>query len=228
MRFFIFHILIVFLALSAVSPAMAASWCQPKGTPVVNVKTDTSRIKWVFSKSQKSLNSADIDTVNPYGNSVITDVGGLMHGGIKMQQRMQFGSLVNPNIKEACMYYSNIDVSFHIYPTIYIASEYPRGSCMHNAIRVHELQHVEIDRQIVNRYAQMVGTAIKAEINRQYVYGPVPSANRAVLQNQMKQRMEGILKKYSAAMDQERRQRQQALDSLSEYERVNHLCDGKI
>ncbi len=227
MRFIIFHILIAFFALSATS-AQAESWCQPKGMPVVNVKTDTNRVKWVFSKSQKSLNKADIDTINPYGNEVITDVGGLMHGGIKMQQRMQFGTLVNPNVRQTCMYYSQIDVSFHIYPTIYIASEYPRGTCMHNAIRAHELEHVNIDRQIVNRYAQMIGTAIKNEINRQYVYGPVPSSNSSVLQQQVKQRMETIMRKYSDAMDKERRQRQQALDSLSEYERVNHLCDGKI
>ncbi|PZP54596.1 MAG: hypothetical protein DI586_09405 [Micavibrio aeruginosavorus] len=228
MRGAIFHILICFLLVAVSATANAESWCQPKVTPTINVKTDTNRIKWVFNKSQKDLNQKDIDTVNPYGNSVITDVGGLMHGGIKMQQRMEFGTLTNPNVNETCMFYNSVDASFHIYPTIYIAREYPQGSCMHNAIRAHELQHVNIDRQIVNKYALLVGNAIKSEINRQFTYGPVPSSNRNAIQAQMRQRMEGILRQHSTAMDAERRKLQQDLDSLSEYERVNHLCDGNV
>lgn len=223
MRGFIFHILIVLLLLPA--PAFAAqSWCNPKTVPKINIKSDTDRITWIFSKSEKELNRKDIDTVNPYGNNVITDVGGLMQGGIKMQERMQFGGLTNPNTRETCMFYDKIDVTFHIFPTIYIASEFLPGTCMHNAIKQHEMKHISVDREIVNKYASAVGRAIQAEIKRQNIYGPVPDSNKVALQAQMKQRMESIMFKYSNAMDAERRSRQQKIDSLQEYERVNHLC----
>jgi len=40
----------------------------------------------------------------------------------------------------------------------------------------------------------------------------------------LKGRLENILKSYSKKMDEERKTRQQAVDSLKEYERVNNLC----
>jgi len=203
------------------------NWCQPKTTPAVSIMSDTNRITWVYNKSSKVLNKSQIDTVNPYGNSVITDVGGLMHGGIKMDEKMEFGTLTNSGTGETCIYYNKIDVGFHIFPTIYIASEYPQNSCMFNAIRAHELKHINVDRDIVNRYAKGVGQAIQAEIKRQYIYGPAPTADKVALQMTIKQRMEGIMKVYSDAMDAERRKRQQDVDNLQEYERVNHLCDKR-
>lgn len=239
MRSLIFHILIALMALPVTAHAGSSgttsrrdardpSWCRPGITPQVNIRTDTDRISWVYNKSQKQLNKADLDTVNPYGNNVITDVGGLMHGGIKMEETMQFGSLTNPNTREVCMYYNNIDISFHIFPTIYIASEYPQGTCMHNAIKEHELKHINTDRQIVNKYARLVGQVVQKEITRQNIYGPTPITNQRAIEQQMKQRMTLIMTQYSSAMDAERRVLQQKVDNLQEYERVNHLCSEKI
>ena len=233
MRALIFHILIAsfFITGSAFAQTQRSAndpnWCRPDGIPKIDIKTDTDRITWVYNRSQKTLNKADIDTVNPYGNNVITDVGGLMHGGIKMEETMQFGSLTNPNTNEVCMYYGAINVSFHIFPTIYIASEYPPGTCMHNAIKAHELKHINTDRQIVNKYARLVGQAVQNEIRSKPIYGPVPVANQAAIESQVKQRMNRIMTFYSTAMDAERRKLQQQVDNLQEYERVNHLCDPK-
>ncbi len=227
MRKFIFHILIACLVFPAAAHAQSTygDWCQARSVPKVNVVSDTDRINWVFDHSEKLLNRADIDTVNPYGDNVITDVGGLMQGGIKMAETMQFNSLTNPRTHESCMFYNSVNVSFHIFPTIYIASEHPPGTCMHNAIKQHELKHINTDREIVNKYSLLVGQAIKAEITRQNIYGPFPTSNMSAIQQQMKTHMEQILVGYSNAMDAERRKRQQQIDSLPEYERVNHLCD---
>ncbi len=225
MRSVIFHILI-FLALLP-GAARAASWCSPPSVPNVTVRTDTDRITWIYTKSEKELNRAEIDTVNPYGDNVITDVGGLMQGGIKMQEYMQFNTLTSRQLGQACMFYDRIDVTFHIFPTVYIAREHPKGGCMHDAIRDHELKHINADRRIVNKYATIVGRAIEAEIKRRNIYGPFPAGSLPAVQAQMKNRMEAILVQHNGAMDAERRRVQQQIDSLPEYERVNHLCDGR-
>lgn len=223
MRPVIFHILIVLILLAA-PRAQAAGWCNPDIVPKVSVKTDTDRIKWVFNKSQRELNNQEIDTVSPYGKSVITDVGGLMQGGIEMAETMKFNTMTNPNTNELCMYYNNVQISFHIFPTIYIASEHPRGTCMHQAIKNHELKHINVDRQIVNKYAQAVGNAVQTEIRRQAVYGPAPVSEGPKIQAYMKSRLEQILVNYSKQMDAERRTRQQAIDTLQEYEAVQKSC----
>lgn len=213
------------LVLAQALPAQA-SWCRPDAAPKVSVKSDTDKITWNFTKSQAELNRLEIDTVNPYGQNVITDVGGLMQGGIQMSETMKFGSLTNPNTNEICMFYNAVEIKFHIQPTIFIASEHPPGSCMHNAIKQHEMKHINMDRKIVNKYARLVGTAAQNEVRRKYIYGPVPVEHAASLQSQMKQRLEQILIWSSQQMDTERRKLQQGIDSLAEYERVNAQCKG--
>lgn len=225
MRHNIFHILIL-LWLAAPVTASAASWCRATSLPKVTVNADTDNITWDFSKSEKTLNTLDIDTVNPYGNTVITDVGGLMHGGIKISESMQFNSLVNKTEGLVCMFYDNVTVDLHIQPTIYIANENPPGSCKHNAIKQHELKHIETDRNIVNKYSLLIGRAIEAEIKRQNIYGPYPENQTQAVQEMMRGRMDAILQTYNNSITSERRTLQQRIDSLQEYERVNHLCDG--
>jgi hypothetical protein len=80
------------------------------------------------------------------------------------------------------------------------------------------------DRAIVKKYAAVVGRALKNEIDRQTIWGPVPIAQSQATQEKMRVRLENILKHYSQMMDGERRRRQQAIDSLAEYERVNNMC----
>lgn len=218
---------VISLKAASAQTLVRPSWCQPKNQAKVSIKTDTDRITWVYNKSEKDLNSFNIDTKNPYGKEVITDVGGLMQGGIQMAETMRFSTLTHSGLNQVCMFYDAVEVSFHIFPTIYIASEFPQGSCMHNAIKQHELKHINTDRQIVNRYAQAVGQSIKAEIQRQNVYGPIDISQIKAMQALMKSKMENILLSYSAKMDAERRLLQQQIDSLAEYQRVNKSCIGK-
>lgn len=206
------------------SPVLAEGWCTSVQSPHIRVKTDTDNIQYDFSKSEKDLNHFSIDTVNPYGDSVITDVGGLMQGRINVSQRMKYGTLTNTRTSEICYWYTEVTVSLHVSPTIFVAKEFPKGSCKHKAILDHEHQHVMIDREIVNKYAKMIGDTLYREVSERGVFGPVPLSKSTQLEGQLKKRMELLLTQYSDQINEERRIRQQALDSLSEYERVNKAC----
>ena len=207
-----------------IDPRVTSSWCRVVRPPQVSIRTDTDRINWVFNIPQNKLNSFEVDTINPYGNSIHTDVGGLMKGGIGMLQTMRFNTVTNNMYKQSCIFYDTITVKLKIEPSIYIASEYPPGSCKHNAIKEHELKHINMDRQIVNKYAQIVGRAIKAEIDSRSLYGPISIAQETSIRELMRTRMETILRKVNDQMETERRSRQQAIDNINEYERVNSLC----
>lgn len=204
--------------------AVADNWCRPSQAPNIQIKTSTDNIHYDFSKSEKDLNHFQIDTVNPYGNSVITDVGGLMQGGIQLAQTMRYGTLTNTKTQEICYWYTDVTVTLHIYPTIFVASEFPKGSCKHNAIIQHEHQHVIIDREIVNQFANTIGQGLRADLARQPVYGPVPLSQKGQMENLLHARMQNFLSTYSASIDSERRRRQQALDNIHEYSRVNQMC----
>ena len=199
-------------------------WCKPDRGPKIDVKTSTDQVNWDYSKSEKDLNRFKIDTVNPYGNNIITDVGGLMQGGIELAERMSFRNITNNRMGQVCYWFDTVTVTLHIKPTIFIASEFPQGTCKHNAIRDHELKHIQVDREIVNKYAALIGKAVKDELDRQAVYGPYKVAQAKEVEKYMTGRLESVLKYYSAMMSDERKRRQQVVDSLNEYESVNKAC----
>lgn len=207
--------------------ALADEWCVPTTAPSITVRPSTDEISYNFSLSEKQLDHFDITTVSPYANNIITDVGGLMKGGIETRQKMNFGILTNQTTGQVCFWHDSIDVLIHIKPTIYVASEFPEGSCMHNAILEHEQKHVTVDREIVNKYAQLIGKALEAEISRYRIYGPVSLSQQPALESQLKTRIQSLIGAYTAQMSEERRNRQQQIDNLEEYERVNHVCPNK-
>ncbi len=226
-QFFIFFTVFALVCAALPLPVLASSssnWCRVVRPPQVSIKTDTDKINWVFNVAQRDLNKFDVDTINPYGNSIHTDVGGLMKGGITMVQTMRFNTVTHNGIKQSCLFYDSVKVQLKIEPSIYIAREYPPGSCKHNAIKEHELKHINTDRMIVNKYANLIGKAIKAEIDARSLYGPVSIAQEESIRQLMRSRMEGILRKINQKMEDERRTRQQAIDNINEYERVNNLC----
>ncbi len=199
-------------------------WCRLPKNPQIKITTNTDRINWFFNYSQSQLNNFDVDTVNPYGNSIHTDVGGLMKGGISMTQTMRFNTITHKGLRQSCLFYETVTVDLKIEPNIYIAREYPPGSCKHNAIKGHELKHINEDRLIVNKYANIIGQILKAEIDKQSLYGPVSVAQEQQISQIMRARMENILRMVNQKMEIERRTRQQEIDNMKEYERVNNLC----
>lgn len=223
MKIFTFAILTLVLGLLT-TPLHAENWCVPDTAPSITVRTSTDQITYDFSLSEKQLNGFNISTVSPYASNVITDVGGLMKGGIETQQRMSFGTVTNPNINQVCIWHDKIDVLIHIKPTIYIANEFPEGSCMHNSIMGHEQKHITVDREIVNKYAALIGQALQNDVSQYRVFGPVPASNQEATLSMVKTRLQTILKQYTNLMSQERKARQQQVDNLQEYERVNKSC----
>ncbi len=216
----------LFLLSSAMS-AHAENWCQTPKAPTITVKTSTDHITYNFSLAERQLNKFNVSTVSPYSSNVITDVGGLMKGGIETQQQMSFGTMTNQQTREVCIWHDKIDVLIHIKPTIFVASEFPKGTCMHQSILDHEHKHVVVDREIVNKYASLIGKALHDDIRKYSVYGPVTLSRQQETLETIRKRMQAILSQQTTEMSNERKKRQQAVDSLQEYNRVNASCKRK-
>ncbi len=201
-----------------------STWCYPRSAPRINIIPTTEDIFFNFTKSEKELNNFHIDTVNPYGKDVIVDVGGLMLGGIELKHSASIGYISNPNYKLSCLWFDTLNIDIGIKPTIYIAKEHNKGTCMHNAIMEHEMKHIEVDRKIVNKYANIIGYKINDKLTRETVYGPIPTAQDAAQQAQMMQSINDIIREYIDELQIERRIEQQKIDSVSEYDGVSAKC----
>ncbi len=207
------------------TPVVAEVQCQVKTAPKINVTPSKSRVRYDYSKTKAEMNNFDVDTVSPYGPQHKTNVSGLMSGSIKIQNQISFVYETYEQLGQGCIYLKSIDVKVHIEPTIFIAKEYPKGSCMHNAVMVHEWKHVREDQLIVNKYSRIIGNALLAFAKSQGgAFGPYEKARMPFVQQNIQNSFNTIVKKYNQKMNDERRRRQQAIDSLEEYESIGARC----
>ena len=127
----------------------------------------------------------------------------------------------------ACIWYDSIDVELNIDPEIVIAKELYYDSCMRKSIIEHELKHVRVDREVVNKYAQTIGKrlfeALKA---RGFSVGPIKEERLLEVRSKMQRVVNQILELEYKKMNIERRERQLEVDSLEEYDSVDDKCPG--
>ena len=211
-----------------IEPVKQVVTCQAKTAPIINVVPSKSRVKYDFSKSKSDLNSVNVDTVSPYGPQHDTEVSGLMSGSIQVKHEMSFMHEQYARIDTGCLYIRNVDIEVHIEPIVYVASEYPKGTCMHNAVLAHEHKHVRADQVIVNKYTKVIGNAMLRVINSQGAsFGPYELNRIPLVQNNIQGSLNKVLTKYNDLMNDERRVKQQAIDSFEEYENIGKRCPNK-
>lgn len=199
--------------------------CQVKTAPKINVTPSKSRVSYDFSKTKAQLNSFDVDTISPYGPQHKTTVSGLMSGSIQIKQQVSFIYEEYQQLGQACIYLKSVDVKVHIDPTIFVAKEIPRGSCLSNAVLAHERKHVREDQLVVNKYANILGKALVSSVNhRGAAFGPYDIDRVPTIQENIQTSLNKIVKKYNKKMNEERQRRQQAIDSLEEYESIGKRC----
>ena len=205
--------------------ALESIKCQAKAPPKINVVPSNSKVKYDFTKTKEQLNQVDVDTISPYGPNHKTYVSGLMSGSIQVKSQIGFIQETYDRLGVGCAYLKSIDVEIHIDPTIFVASEYPKGSCMHNAVLTHEYKHVREDQLIVNKYANVIGKALASIVEaRGPSFGPYEVAKIPVVQENVQKSFGEVLKRYNQQMNEERQHRQQGIDTLEEYQSIGKEC----
>jgi hypothetical protein len=231
MRHFSLQIAGIFIALAAM-PAGPA-WAQA-GQPVnpcplvkpaqINVVPATEKVRYDYSKTMAELQSTEVDTINPYGFSGVTSVNGYMKGTVTIKPEVRIARQTNVR-GTSCLWYDSIDVRIEIAPTIVIAKEIYQDSCLRKVTLDHEMKHVNADRQIVNKYAKIVGQKIYNAIEaRGFRTPPVPDEHVPGMNERMSKVIAQVVELEHNKMQLERMEIQQGIDSLEEYTRISALC----
>lgn len=213
-------------------PAMMAtqiafSKCEDK--PLPNIKTQIVARETIYdnSKSHVDLEKFSIDTVSPYEAGVHSKVSGLMSGNINVSMKANIAWSTHPITKQTCMWYDKINIDIISEPTIYIASEHNGNKCRYNATLRHELKHIDVDQAIMRKYSGLFDNAVRQVARRIDVSGPFHARDiekqRAVFNNHVQKAVEVTLEQ----MKNERRIKQQNIDSRHEYDRLSRMCGGK-
>jgi len=212
---------LLFQQVSTASPIQ----CPVQKSARVDVRWRSEPVKYDVSKSHAELGQGQIDSDNPYGAGVATDVGGLMTGKIKYKSGIEVSTLQFPSAKVTCLWIEKVVVDLIIDPTIQIAAEKVPGSCEYNAILEHEQKHVTTDRQVVKDHVERIRVATGQAVQKVGVVGPKPNSTIEGFKGKMSDYVQEALKTSIEAMYKDRVARQQALDTKEEYDRVDDLCE---
>jgi hypothetical protein len=199
--------------------------CPTREPTKINIVPRTEEVEFDTSQSLRDIQGYSMDTVDPYGFHGNTITQGFMKGTIGLEQRITFGEAQMKRYGASCVWYDTITIELVIDPTIVIASEISKDRCMAKAIGTHELKHVRVDREIVNKYAKQMGTKLfDALKTRGFSAGPFKSDRKEEVTEKMQRVVQQILELEYQKMDIERRERQRDVDSLGEYESVDEQC----
>ena len=222
-------IILIFISVIMMpEPAYADIECYAKTKPRINVKPQRGRIKYDFTKNKQQLSNVDVDTISPYGANHQTSVGGLMSGSIQVSTDVSFMTETHQHLGRGCVFINEINVKIDLNPTIYVASEFPKGGCMHNVILAHEYKHVDVDRLVINKYVNLIGRELSQRIDTMgSTFGPMRLKRMRETQVMVKDELHGIIIRMNDEMTEERRKRQQAIDNIEEYEAIGKRCKSR-
>lgn len=124
--------------------------------------------------------------------------------------------------RSACVYLTAVKakVGFRDHD-VYVASEYPPGSCEYRAILDHENQHVAINTRALREHAPRLRLALERILGEEK---PVATSNPDRVTQQILDRISRRMEEYLAAFYQEMATRNGAIDTASNYEAVSGIC----
>ncbi len=201
--------------------------CPAHAPTKINIIPRTEKVKYDYSQTLKEIQNYSTDTVDPYGFHGTTITQGFMKGTVQLEHGIKFAHYVDKRYGFVCIWYDEITVKLHIDPTIVIAKELYKDKCMRKAILGHELKHVRVDREIVNKYAKsMGGKLVKALTSRGFSAGPMKIERAKEVSRKMQRVVGQILSLEDQKMSIDRQERQREVDSLEEYNSVDDKCPG--
>lgn len=199
--------------------------CPDREPTKINIVPHTAEVQYDYSQSLRDIQNYQTDTVDPYGFHGQTVTQGFMKGQIGLEQKIRFGQSKNPRYGYACVWYHDITVNIHIDPKIVIARELYHDPCMRRAIINHELKHVRVDREIVNKYAKSMGNKLMSALkSRGFSAGPFDLSRLPEVQSKMQRVVHQVLELEYQKLGIERQERQRAVDSRAEYDSVDQEC----
>jgi hypothetical protein len=225
----LFLALFAFFTLS-VTAAQAGQldWCRPDAPAKIHIQPATENIVYDFSESFLTLSQRPKDPKNPYAENVHAITTGLMEGGWEATMEGQMAGKTHPGKNLSCLWFSDITITLKLAPTIYIANEFPKGTCMYDHVMTHELKHINVDRAMINKYAADLGKSLQAALRQKKVWGPTPSNNVERTKKQMSAYVNRIIKARLRALSVERTRRQRAVDTVKEYESAKGACPEQL
>lgn len=145
---------------------------------------------------------------------------GLTEFTLRSDGQFEFGILLEGD--RACVSTQRIVVELKAVSTIHIASQYPEGSCEHEATLEHEKQHAELNARFMSSLADPFRLDMRRAFRTTSVRGPAEDAER--LQKKLSDAATSAIGKATERAMEELGRRQATIDTEAEYIRLSRTC----
>lgn len=198
--------------------------CTLDQAPHIRVNPQTDDIAYNFNVTTEDLNRMKSDTISPYAPGTDSTTSGLRVDKPELTVEVSLRTAEYKELGMMCFSYDKIKVNIHLRPEIYLARDYNFKGCK-EAVLEHEHKHVKVDREVMNKYAKLIGEDILAVVNKAGAMGPYPVSEAELVQQRMYDYISNAVMKQKLNLQEEMARRQKQVDSLEEYERVSAICD---
>lgn len=210
---------------SLVVLASSGDVCKMPKPTEITITPSTEKVQVISNKTLAEMQNEQIDTINPHSFNGVSVTQGFAQGKIRMQAEVKLDSQAVMRGRAGCIWYETINVKFLIDPYIYIAKEVQKDRCMGRAVLEHEMKHVHVDRQVVNKYSREVGRKIFEGLEqRGFIAGPIRPEDYEATAERMRQTVKQIIDLEMKRLELDRLDMQTAVDSKEEYDRVAAQC----
>ena len=213
------HLLLLLLPLLLVTGASWADPCEQLPKPSITVKRIDEAITYNTEYTYKSLTNLGA-ALNRPGKQVL----GLTRGNATVSFATNTPSLIDPNGRWECAS-PQITLSYGFSPmTVYIAREFPLGTCAYREIHDHEMRHVQAYQTHIASIEKELSETLSARFASGSVWrGPAGQA-ASRLQQEINTRWVPYVQQQIKRVDEA----QARIDTAEEYKRVANACDGEI
>jgi len=147
------------------SPARQKITCRVEEAPRIKVAVTTNDIAYDYTRGARELTGLKTDTTSPYPPGSDTVTGGLRQDHPTIRTKMEWDVVWEDISNIGCMRYKEVNIEIHMQPKIFLAKEFDNGTCR-EAVLTHERKHVQVDREVMNKYAGIIGRSVQDIVNR--------------------------------------------------------------
>jgi len=212
------RVLVAAFAILFGAPALADE-CDQLPKPSVTIKRIEEKINFNTQYSYRSLTNIGAALARP-GNQVL----GLTRGSAFVKFTTNSPSFIDPSGRWECSS-PQITVTYGISPvTIYVAKEFPEGSCAYKEIYEHEMRHLKTYQTHMSSIEKLLSETLNARFATGAPWRSPVGQTAPKLQRELDERWTPFVQREFKRVEEA----QALIDTAQEYERVANACDGEI
>ena len=210
---------LLILPLLLIASPSQADPCAELPKPSVTIKRIDERISHNTEYSYKSLTNIGASLARP-GKQVL----GLTRGSATVSFASNTPAIIDPTGRWECAS-PQITLSFGFSPmTVYVAREFPEGSCAYKEIHEHEMRHVEA----YQKHIASIEKELTEMLNARFATGAVWRGPVGQTASRLRQELDARWAPYVQRQIKRVDEAQAKIDTAEEYERVANACNGEI